>query len=223
MVCLVLAGVILMDTLERSSSDDDRSGPEPAANVQPGREDLERILFIEQELEEIGNESLAIAYYGELAGIYLTYERYDKAGEATEHMAGLTGAFRDWKNAGDLYHEWVMVAEDEESIGYFAGKAAGMYKNALELDPSRVDVKTDLAIELMRLGRADQAVRHLEEVLALDPDYLSANFNLGVILHQMGNKDQSISYLKRSLDLAEGTEHEHTVRDFLQSNEMQNM
>ena len=95
------------------------------------------------------------------------------------------------------------------------------YRNALTIDPGNAALRTDLAVEYIRLGKAEDAVTQLEKALAHDPDYLEANYNLGVLLHQMGNKNKSIAYLKHSVELAEGTGYEEKVGTFLQQNEIQ--
>ncbi|MEX2403294.1 MAG: tetratricopeptide repeat protein [Balneolales bacterium] len=229
-ITVVLIGVIYMDSLERSDANDAGSvkpeqhhSSERTYAKEPGPEDLERILTIEQELEGLDNENLAIAFMGEIIQIYMNNDRLDGAAEAAERRAGLTGEFEDWKKAGDWYHEWMLKESDQEYIHYFSQKSASMYEAALEVDSVHAKVRTDMAVEYMRLGQPDKAIWNLEKVLGHDPDFLNANYNLGVILHQMGKKDKSISYLKRSLELAEGTEKEETVRNFLQQNEIKTL
>ncbi|MEX0778434.1 MAG: tetratricopeptide repeat protein [Balneolales bacterium] len=227
LVIAVLIGVIYVDSLERSEANDVES-VEPEQHHSPGRsdaeepdtEDMERILHIEKQLEEIDNEHLAIAFYGELIQIYIENDRLDGAAEAAGRMAGLTGEFEDWKNAGDWYHQWVLRESDPELIHYHSHNAVEMYEAALAVDSTNARVRTDVAVEYMRLGESGPAIRHLETVLSGNPDNFEANYNLGVILHQTGSKDKSISYLKRSLELAGGTENEEKVQSFLQQIEI---
>lgn len=226
----VFIGIVYLDSLERSGKVDgdfgqtDRHHSHERSHARdPGPEDLERILQIEQQLEDLDNKNLSIAFYGELIRIYMDNGRLDGAAEAAGRMAELTGEFRDWKNAGDWYHEWMLKESDQEFIRYFSQKSVDMYKKALILDPAHPGVRTDLAVELIRLGKPEEAIVNLKKALAEFPDYLNANYNLGVILYQTGNKDKSISYLKRSLELAAGTEHEDMVREFFQQSEIQNL
>lgn len=227
-VIAVLIGVIYMDSLDRASApgealqdanhqhtNQSSYAPEPDAG------DMQRILEIEQQLDTLQNENLAVAFYGELVQIYLNNDRLDGAADASARMAELTGDFKDWKNAADWFHQRLLDEENEEYVHYYAGKSIEMYEHALTIEPFHAEVKTDVAVEYMRIGQPAPAIRHLEEVLAENPDFLTANFNLGVIFHQMGNKDKSISYLNRSLELAEGSDYEAVVREFLQHSEIQ--
>jgi cytochrome c-type biogenesis protein CcmH/NrfG len=60
--------------------------------------------------------------------------------------------------------------------------AKDWYERALKIDPTRADIRMDLAIALRYLGKPDDAIAELNRVLAKDPKNAAALYNLGIIL-----------------------------------------
>jgi cytochrome c-type biogenesis protein CcmH/NrfG len=56
------------------------------------------------------------------------------------------------------------------------------YERALKVDPSRAEIRMNLAIALRFLGKPDDAIAELNRILAKEPNNAAALYNLGVIL-----------------------------------------
>ncbi len=206
------------DTYDHDSSYD-TSAAETALQ-EPDSADMARILEIEEEIEQSGNTSLQIAYYGEMIQIYMDNDRLDAAGDAGYRLAELTDEKDDWINAADWFYTWLDEEPNETRRFYFAARAASAYANALEKNPQDYELRTDKAAALIAAGQPEEAKEHLELALEENSDYLDANYNLGVILYRMGSIDESISYLRRSNELAQGTERQAMVEEFLDQNDI---
>ena len=198
----------------REETDRDGSEEERALN-EPDSASLARLLEIEEELEQTDNESLKIAYLGEMIHIYMENDRLDAAADAGYRLAELTGEYEDWKNAGDWFYNWLEEEPNDTRRAYFANRAAQAYQQALNAEPDNYELRTDKAAALNAAGKSDSAKQELRRAIEANPDYLEANYNLGVILHQTGSKEESISYLRRSAELAQGTEREAAVQEFI--------
>jgi cytochrome c-type biogenesis protein CcmH/NrfG len=68
--------------------------------------------------------------------------------------------------------------------------ASQYYKSALEIDPTRIHVRTDLATCYLKLGQTDNALAELQKVLKQDPDYENALYNVGLILLEIKKDNQ---------------------------------
>jgi cytochrome c-type biogenesis protein CcmH/NrfG len=69
--------------------------------------------------------------------------------------------------------------------------AVRWYREALALDPSRVETATDLGACLLNAGRPAEGLLEFERVLAKDPQSRSALYNKGIALQQMGRGDEA--------------------------------
>ena len=63
-------------------------------------------------------------------------------------------------------------------------QAKDYYKRYLEVDPTHVGVRTDLATSYYKIKDVDSSIRELETVVAQVPDHETALYNLGLILWQ---------------------------------------
>jgi len=81
-------------------------------------------------------------------------------------------------------------------------EAAGYYKQALDVDPKNVPVRTDLATCMFYQGDTDGAITELQQALTYDPKDANSLFNLGMIRLQ-GKNDSAgaISSWKQLLKL----------------------
>jgi tetratricopeptide (TPR) repeat protein len=56
-----------------------------------------------------------------------------------------------------------------------------LYRQALAIDPTIINVRTDLATALHRQGRSKEAIEELQRVLVVDYKHENALFNLGLL------------------------------------------
>ena len=66
-------------------------------------------------------------------------------------------------------------------------EAAAYYEKALQLDPTSVAARTDLASCLYYTGDVDGAIAQLDKALSYDPKFFGALLNLGIIKLQAKN------------------------------------
>jgi tetratricopeptide (TPR) repeat protein len=61
--------------------------------------------------------------------------------------------------------------------------------------------RTDLGVDLLHLGKTQEAITQLQQAVRLDPDYVEAHYNLGVVLEQTGNIQEAIGHYEQALRL----------------------
>ncbi len=82
-------------------------------------------------------------------------------------------------------------------------KAASIYRRVLELDPSRQDARRELAMVLLEVGKADEAVDALLDVLKTDPRDSQALVILGNhYARQDAQRDTALKLIRRAGELA---------------------
>ncbi len=77
--------------------------------------------------------------------------------------------------------------------------AVAEYERALERDPSHVNARTNLAVNLVDLGDVDRAAREMKRVLEIDPENASAHTNLGAMLVHQGQIERGIAEFREAL------------------------
>ena len=79
-------------------------------------------------------------------------------------------------------------------------------QRALELDPSIVDVRSDIGLSLTRSGRFGEAIEAFREAVAFRPDEFMDWYRLGLVLSRTGQLDEARTSLERALELDPGNE-----------------
>jgi tetratricopeptide (TPR) repeat protein len=64
-------------------------------------------------------------------------------------------------------------------------------EQALELDPSRVDLRHQLALAYGRVGRTDDAIKSWRDALRINPQFEDAYLGLGILLASQGKNDEA--------------------------------
>jgi hypothetical protein len=82
-------------------------------------------------------------------------------------------------------------------------EAAGYYRDALDIEPANMNVRTDLGIVLLQIGQYDEAIRAFERAVQDAPDLALTHYNLGVALAQYGDVSRAISELELTLTLVD--------------------
>jgi tetratricopeptide (TPR) repeat protein len=85
--------------------------------------------------------------------------------------------------------------ESQEAINY--------YLKAIALYPKAGDLHYNLAIEYIKTGQFDLALKALEEAVALNPKDCNAYYNLGAIYeNQLNDKKRALAYYKKYMKYA---------------------
>jgi tetratricopeptide (TPR) repeat protein len=82
-----------------------------------------------------------------------------------------------------------------------------LYRYVLQLNPAHARVHHFLGEQLVRAGRRDEGVAHLERAATLDPGSEYISTRLGVMLAQMGRYREAARWFRRSLALAPQWNH----------------
>src|SRR5690606_6468109 len=90
------------------------------------------------------------------------------------------------EKAGNTYYEAYGFAMTPEKTSYLADKTREYLGKVLEQDPSRLDVKTKIAMTHVSSSNPMQGITMLREILEEDPTNESALFNMGVLSMQSG-------------------------------------
>jgi tetratricopeptide (TPR) repeat protein len=75
-------------------------------------------------------------------------------------------------------------------------------ERAVQLEPASAAGHTNLATNLIRLGKFEAAQEQLKKSVALDPKNFDSNHNLGELYVRMGKLPEAIPYLKRAQEVA---------------------
>jgi len=140
---------------------------------------------------------------------------FARAGEVQEALARATGDPLAWADAGSFFLAHMLRAEGPEREQY-ARRSAYAYEQALEQDPSDLDVKTDLATAYLNDPvNPMRAVEVVREVLDANPDHARARFNYGLMLAQIGRSDQAREQFQRviALTAADDLVHERAQEE----------
>jgi Tfp pilus assembly protein PilF len=75
------------------------------------------------------------------------------------------------------------------------------YEELIKRDPSRTQLRDDVAVLYLELDRPLDAVRHFEAVARLKPQSAPAHFNLATALTSAGQHDKAIEEYRKALAL----------------------
>jgi tetratricopeptide (TPR) repeat protein len=152
-------------------------------------------------------------YYSDSA---LAYDEYlqnqpadDTARRDRARVLGYTGArIEEGLRETDAY----IARHPEDPVGYYKlaqftwrtepGKSLDQLAAALRLDSKFVPAHVSRAWLLHRLGRSDEAVKHLESALRLTPDNLRALDQLGLVYLALDRTTEAEKVLRQAVALA---------------------
>jgi tetratricopeptide (TPR) repeat protein len=107
-------------------------------------------------------------------------------------LASSTAVAQAPLSADQFFARGVGLHESGDVVG-----AIEAYQAALELEPDRVDARSNLGAAYARLGRYDDAVVHYRAVLARVPDQAQVRFNLALALYKSARVPEAVPELER--------------------------
>lgn len=112
----------------------------------------------------------------------------DRNPKDLQALIGLGGIYRD---RGEIYRE---PRYYQQAIVY--------YERALKVDPKNSNVRTEMAIEYLKLGMPDVAVRELSRTLKIDPNHAKAHYMLATVLFDNeGDLRGALEHFKKFVQL----------------------
>ncbi len=121
-----------------------------------------------------------------LAGIYQELGKYDSAGYFLSMAADAQPDLGLAEKAGLAYYEAFTFALDPGKVTHTAEQTRKYLTKVLDNDPSRLDLKTKIAMTYVSSANPMQGITMLREILEQDPQNEEGLFNMGVLSMQSG-------------------------------------
>ncbi|MEB2773894.1 tetratricopeptide repeat protein [Algoriphagus sp. D3-2-R+10] len=122
----------------------------------------------------------------EIAAIYQELGKYDSAGYYLSLAADKQSDLGLAEKAGNAYYEAFSFALDPEKVTYTAEQTRKYLTKVLDYDPTRLDLKTKVAMTYVSSSNPMQGITMLREILEQDPQNEEGLFNMGVLSMQSG-------------------------------------
>ncbi|MBB6326608.1 cytochrome c-type biogenesis protein CcmH/NrfG [Algoriphagus iocasae] len=121
-----------------------------------------------------------------LGSIYQELGKYDSAGYYFALAADESNDLALAEKAGESYYEAFTFALDADKVAYTAEQTQKYFNQVLEKDPTRLDLKTKVAMTYVSSSNPMQGITMLREILEQDPQNEDALFNMGILAIQSG-------------------------------------
>lgn len=122
-----------------------------------------------------------------LAGMYQKEGMFDSAAYILEEAVALNSSdLALIEEAGKAYYEAYSFALDKNKVENLADKTRTYLNQVLEKDPSRLDLKTKVAMTYVSSANPMQGITMMREILEADPQNEDGLFNMGVLSMQSG-------------------------------------
>lgn len=122
----------------------------------------------------------------EIAAIYQELGKYDSAGYYLSLAADQLTDMELAEKTGNAYYEAFSFALDQEKVAYTAEQTRKYLNQVLDNDPTRLDLKTKVAMTYVSSSNPMQGITMLREILEQDPQNEDGLFNMGVLSMQSG-------------------------------------
>lgn len=147
---------------------------------------LSEIGSLRKQAKESNSREEKLLAFERLADIFQGLSKNDSAGYylglAFEENQDLKAA----EKAGLAYYDAFSFALEPEKVAKTAELARNYLSKVLEKDPSRLDLKTKLAMTFVSSSNPMQGITMLREILVTDPQNEDALFNMGILSMQSG-------------------------------------
>ena len=96
-----------------------------------------------------------------------------------------------------------------------SAQAAELYKQLLTFSPNDVEIHNNLGLTLFYSGRADEALRTLNEGVAANPEHQRIWLTLGYVNSQLGNTDEAREALTRAMQTGDNASVREAAMEML--------
>ena len=149
-------------------------------------EDREQVNSLRGDLDNEENGERFIALADSIGNVYRASAKMDSAAYYYGLIADRMPETFHLEKAGNTYYEAYGFAMTDEKTAYLASKTREYLSKVLEKDPSRLDLKTKIAMTHVSSTNPMQGITMLREVLDQDPQNELALFNMGILSMQSG-------------------------------------
>lgn len=162
--------------------------------------------------EQIANSSDSIEIsenLKELSSRWFKLNQPAIAGYYAVQVAKIEQTANAWSIAGTTFTFCIQKTESEEIRSYCSGQAQEALNKAIELEPSELRHKVNLAVALVEGPPADNpmaGILMLRELETANPDNPGILYNLGRFAVKTGQYDKAIERLEKALSLDSGSD-----------------
>lgn len=194
-----IIGIVVLYSLPRAVVDNDEGNTEIRSEADgEGAETTElhdaeiseeirtKISSLAERMRREDNKEKISSLADSLAAAYTQAGKFDSAAYYLELAALKTEDLEQYEKTGTAYYEAYTFALNEEKIAYLADKTRSYLNKVLEKDPSRLDLKTKVAMTYVSSNNPMQGITMLREILEEDPTNEDGLFNMGVLSMQSG-------------------------------------
>lgn len=94
--------------------------------------------------------------------------------------------------------------------------AAEVYRQALEIDGSSPDLRTDFGSCLHAMGLPHRALEEFRTVIGEHPEHAISRFNMGIVFHDLGQTDSARYYWEKYIAMDPGGTLAETAHKLLE-------
>ena len=146
----------------------------------------EKISTLKQKITDNSSEEDFLSSADGLASIYQKLGMYDSAGYFLSLAAESFPSVELSEKAGSAYYEAFGFALDADKVSFTADQTRKYLTQVLDKDPTRLDLKTKIAMTYVSSSNPMQGITMLREVLVEDPTNEDGLFNMGILSMQSG-------------------------------------
>jgi TolB-like protein/tetratricopeptide (TPR) repeat protein len=161
------------------------SGTAPGENFARAQRSVDSALALDDGLAEAHG----------IVGLLRFVRDFDWRGAEAEFRLAL----RLSPGSADLYDHLGWLCSSQRRFD----EAIALVRRARELDP--LAHRSDVANELMRAGRTEEALEEAERAIAVDPEYSRSHAVFGWACLALGRTNEGLAALRRSLELSPGS------------------
>ncbi len=154
--------------------------------------DRERVDQLRSQLEKEENKEKFAIFADSIASFYVSSGMYDSAAYYLGRSAEEFPETKSWEKAGNAYYEAFGFAMEDEKAIYLAKQTRKYLNKVLENDPSRLDLKTKVAMTYVSSSNPMQGIMMIREILEEDPQNREALFNMGILSMQSGQYKKAV-------------------------------
>jgi len=144
------------------------------------------VASLRNKLNNSSDEESSESLLDSLGSIYQELGKFDSAGFYFALAADESMNLALAEKAGDSFYEAYTFALDAEKVAYTSEQTRKYLNQVLEKDPTRLDLKTKVAMTYVSSSNPMQGITMLREILEQDPQNEDALFNMGILAIQSG-------------------------------------
>lgn len=177
---------------ENTSSSTSSTDPMAMHETELSPDQRLQINTLKLQIDEKSSKEQVKSSSEELAAIYQELGKYDSAGYYLSLAADQQSDMALAEKAGNAYYEAFSFALDPEKVTYTAEQTRKYLTKVLDNDPTRLDLKTKVAMTYVSSSNPMQGITMLREILEQDPQNEDGLFNMGVLSMQSGQYKRAV-------------------------------